>query len=120
MAGAYPIRRLSETAVMRRARALADIEQDRRHSEPTPRFRVRVEPWTAGNNEDLRLRIMLTGPTGLDRIDGLTVTIRDDHFRRGDGTLTAGGPTREEVKAQVWGPYRFRPGTGPDESLADA
>jgi hypothetical protein len=101
------------------AGALADIEQDRRHSELTPRFRVRVEPWTAGNDQDLRLRVMLTGPTGLDRIDGLTVKIRDDHFRRGEGTLTAGGPTREEIKAHVWGPYRFRPGTGPDESRAD-
>jgi hypothetical protein len=101
------------------ARTLADIEQDRRHSELTPRFRVRVEPWTAGNDQDLRLRVMLTGPTGLDRIDGLTVKIRDDHFRRGEGTLTAGGPAREEIKAQVWGPYRFRPGTGPDEARAD-
>jgi hypothetical protein len=77
------------------AGALAGIEQDRRHSELTPRFRVRVEPWTAGNDQDLRLRVMLTGPTGLDRIDGLTVKIRDDHFRRGEGTLTAGGPTNE-------------------------
>jgi len=102
------------------AGALADIERDRRHSELTPRFRVRVEPWTAGNDQDLRLRIMLSGPTGLDRVNGLTVKIRDDHFRRGEGTLTAGGPTREEIKAQVWGPYRFRPGTGPDESLADS
>jgi hypothetical protein len=101
------------------AGALADIEQDRRHTELTPRFRVRVEPWTAGNDQDLRLRVMLSGPTGLDRIDALTVKIRDDHFRRGEGTLTAGGPTREEIKAQVWGPYRFRPGTGPDESRAD-
>lgn len=72
-----------------------------------------------GNDQDLRLRIMLTGPTGLDRIDGLTVTIRDDHFRRGEGTLTAGSPTREEIRAQVWGPNRFRPGTGPDEARAD-
>lgn len=101
------------------AASLADIEQDRRHSELTPRFRVRVEPWTAGNDQDLRLRIMLTGPTGLDRIDGLTVKIRDDHFRRGEGTARAGGPSREEIKQQIWGPYRFRPGTGPDEARAD-
>ena len=25
----------------------------------------------------------------------------------------AGGPTPEQVAAQVWGPYRFIPGTGP-------
>jgi hypothetical protein len=102
------------------AGALAGIEQDRRHSELTPRFRVRVEPWTPGSDQDLRLRVMLTGPTGLERIDSLTVMIRNDHFRRGEGTLTVGGPISEEIKAQVWGPYRFGPGTGPDEFLADA
>jgi hypothetical protein len=101
------------------AGALAGIEQDRRHSELTPRFRIRVEPWTAGDDSDLRLRVMLTGPTGLDHIDGLTVKIRNDHFRRGESTLTAGGPTREEITAHVWGPYRFRPGTGPDDARAD-
>jgi len=101
------------------AEALAEIERDRRHAELTPRFRVRVEPWTAGNNDDLRLRVMLTGPPGLDRIDGLTVKVRDDHFRRGEGNLLAGGPTSEQIKAHVWGPYRFRPGTGPDNSRAD-
>lgn len=101
------------------AGALANIERDRRQSELTPRFRVRVEPWTAGDDQDLRLRVMLTGPPALDHIDGLTVKIRDDHFRRGEGTLTAGGPTREKIKEQIWGPYRFRPGTGPDEARAD-
>lgn len=46
------------------AGALAGIEQDRRHTKLTPRFRVRVEPWTAGNDQDLRLRVMLSGPMG--------------------------------------------------------
>ena len=98
---------------------LARIELDRRHAELTPQFRLRYEPWTGGNDVDLRLRVQLTGPTSLGRVDGLTVTIRDDHFRRGDGPLTAGGPTREQIKEQIWGPYRFRPGTGPDEARAD-
>ena len=98
---------------------LARIELERRKSELTPLFRVRCEPWTAGNDADLRLRLQLTGPTSLGRIDGVTVTIRDDDFRRGEGTLIAGGPTREQVKEQIWGPYRFGPGTGPDEAQAD-
>jgi TIR domain len=96
------------------------IELERRHDELTPRFRVRCEPWSEGNDTDLRLRVQLTGPTSLGRIDGLTVTIRDDHFRRGEGPLTAGGPTREQIKRQIWGPYRFRPGTGPDQARADS
>lgn len=101
------------------AGALAEIERDRRHAELMPRLRVRVEPLTPGDEEDLRLRVMLTGPPGLDRVDGLTVKIRDDHFRRGEGTLLADGPTREQIKAHVWGPYRFRPGIGPDGARAD-
>jgi TIR domain len=102
------------------ADTLARIELERRKGELTPLFRVRCEPWTAGNDADLRLRVQLAGPTSLGRIDGVTVTIRDDHFRRGEGTLMAGGPTRDQVKQQIWGPYRFRPGTGPDEARADA
>lgn len=38
---------------------------------------------------------------------------------RGEGLLTAGGPTREQIKRQIWGSYRFTPGTGPDEARAD-
>jgi hypothetical protein len=38
---------------------------------------------------------------GIGRIDGITITIRDDHLRRGEGTLTAGGPTREQIKEQI-------------------
>jgi hypothetical protein len=100
------------------AGALADIERDRRHSELTPRFWVRVEPWGAGMDVT-RLRVMLVGPPGLDHLDSLTVRIRDDHFRRGEGTLLAVGPSREQVKDHIWGPYMFTPGTGPDEARAD-
>lgn len=82
---------------------LARIELERRQAELTPRFLLRCEPWTAGNDSDLRLRVILTGPFSLGRIDGLTVTIRDDHFRRGEGSLIAGGPSREQIKEQIWG-----------------
>jgi hypothetical protein len=51
-----------------------DIERDRRHSELTPRFWVRVEPWGAGTDVK-RLRVMLVGPPGLDHLDSLTVRI---------------------------------------------
>lgn len=100
------------------AGALADIERDRRHSELTPRFWVRVEPGGEGTDVK-RLRVMLVGPPGLDHLDSLTVRIRDDHFRRGEGMLLAGGPSREQVKNHIWGPYMFTPGTGPDEARAD-
>jgi hypothetical protein len=63
--------------------------------------------------------VILAGPPGLHHLDGVTVRIRDDYFRRGDGQLTAGCPSREEIKAHIWGPYRFRPHTGPDGGRAD-
>jgi hypothetical protein len=99
------------------SRILASVEEDRRRSELTPRFRVTCQ--LTGNIETQLLRVMLIGPPGLKYIDGLTVTIRDDHFRRGDGQLLAAGPTREEIKAQIWGPYKFVAGTGPDDARAD-
>jgi hypothetical protein len=80
---------------------------------------VICEPWGSGI-DILRLRVMLAGPHGLDRLDRVTVSIRDDHFRRGEGQQIAGGPTPEQVKRQIWGPYRFTPATGPDEARADS
>jgi hypothetical protein len=47
------------------------------------------------------------------------VTIRDDFHTRGEGRLTAGGPTHDQIKQQIWGPYRLTPGTGPQEAQAD-
>ena len=110
--------RLSAGEANSASKALADIERDRRHSELIPRFRVVCERGNPGT-DNLGLRVMLLGPPGLERIDSLAVTNRDDHFRRGDWPLTAGGPTREEIKEQIWGPYRFTPGTGPDDARAD-
>lgn len=102
------------------ATTLADIESQRRHSELCPRLRVICEPWEPGTKDILRLRVMQVGPPGLDRIDRLIVTIRNDHFRRSEGYRErVGGPTAEEIKAHIWGPYRFRPSTGPDEARAD-
>jgi len=91
------------------------IEQQRRNAELTPRFRVTCEPANPGI-ETVRLRVLLIGPPELGRLDALTVTIRDDHPWRGQGTPLAGGPTPEQVAKQIWGPYRFTPGTGPGAS----
>jgi hypothetical protein len=77
-----------------------------------------VEPWGAGTDV-MNLGVMLLGPPGLDHLDMATLRIRDDHFRRGEGTLLAAGPTREQIKDHIWGPYMVTPGTGPDEARAD-
>jgi hypothetical protein len=97
---------------------LAEIESQRRHNELCPRLRVTCEPWGSGV-DILRLRVALVGPPGLNLLDRLTVTIRDDHFRRGEHQQIMGGPTQEQIKAHIWGPYRFTPGTGPDDARAD-
>jgi hypothetical protein len=88
------------------------IEQQRRNAELTPRFRVTCERANPGI-ETLRLVVRLEGPPELGSLDALTVIIRDDHPWRGQGTPLAGGPTPEQVAEQIWGPYRFTPGTGP-------
>jgi hypothetical protein len=81
---------------------------------------VSAEPLGAGEYHGVfRLRVLLAGPLSLGQLDRLTVTIRDDYHTRGEGQLTAGGPTRDQIKEQIWGPYRFTPGTGPDQARAD-
>jgi hypothetical protein len=94
------------------AEATAALDRHRRNAELTPHFRLTCEPTNPGI-ETVRLRVLLLGPSELRRLDTLTVRIRDDHPWRGQGTLIAGGPTPEQVARQIWGPYRFTPGTGP-------
>ena len=94
------------------AEKTAAVEAGRRQGELTPRFRVSVEPANPGV-ETLRMTVFLAGPPELGRLDGLTVTIRNDHPWRGQGRPLAGGPKPEQVAAQIWGPYCFTPGTGP-------
>jgi hypothetical protein len=92
--------------------ALTAIEQRRLHAELTPVFELSCQP--AGGDR-AELRVAFVGPPGLDRLDQVTVMIRDDI--RGRKAVTAGGPTAEEIAAQVWGPYRFVPGVdGADKS----
>jgi hypothetical protein len=91
------------------AEARVAVEDQRRQGEMTPQFRVSFD-WA-----DNRLKVLLKGPAQLERLDSLTVRIRDDRPRQDDRRM-AGGPTAEQVAAQVWGPFRFIPGTGPGAS----
>lgn len=89
----------------------AALEGQRRQTELTPRFRVSF------NRMDGLLTVRLVGPLELERLDSLTVKVRDDNPWRSQAEPRAGGPSPEEVAAQVWGPYRFIPGTGPGASV---
>jgi hypothetical protein len=95
------------------AAVTAKLDTDRRHSELTPQFRITCQP---GGQDGLRMMIFLAGPPELERLDALAVTIRDDHPWRAQGSPIAGGPTPEQVAGQIWGRYRFIPGTGPGAS----
>ncbi|MHB8290389.1 MAG: hypothetical protein ACYDEY_14390 [Acidimicrobiales bacterium] len=94
------------------AETTAALDQQRRHAEITPHFRVTCQ---RGNAEvdRLDLRLFLIGPPELERLDTLVVVVRDDHPWRNTATQLAGGPTAEAVAKQIWGPYRFVPGVGP-------
>lgn len=93
-------------------RATAALELDRRHAELTPRLRVRCRPLNPGSDR-VKLTLTLIGPPELGRLNGLTVTVRDDRPWREQHTSIAGGPTPEQIASQIWGPLRFVPGTGP-------
>ncbi len=90
----------------------AGFDADRRHAELTPQFRITSAPSNPGS-DTLRLVVNLVGPPELKRLDALTVSIRDDHPWRGQGTPLAGGPTPAQVAEQIWGRWRFTPHTGP-------
>lgn len=87
------------------AEAVARIERDRWHADLTPQFRV-----TIGRTEGdyATLSVHLTGPLPLGHLDTIRVEViaSDDMDRT---PRFAGGPTQEQVDAQVWGPLRFVP-----------
>jgi hypothetical protein len=103
------------------AKAMVAIERQRRHGELCPRFRLLCSSPGSGIQR-LRLRFVLDGPPTLGHLSGFEAVIRDDYFRRAEAHDLAGGPSREDIKRQIWGPYRFCPGIGSDRraGIADA
>ena len=85
--------------------AMTAIERRRWHADLTPQFEVRCRVMSG---ERAKLGVALVGPAALDRLDQVTVRIRDDV--PGRAPVTPSGPTAEEIARQVWGPYRFVPG----------
>ena len=80
----------SAAAAATAAATTAALDMQRRNAELTPQFRITCEPANPGS-PTLRLGVFLSGPPDLERLDALTVTIRDDHPWRGQGTPLAGG-----------------------------
>lgn len=90
----------------RTADAVARIERERWHADLTPQFRITIGEV---RGDRATLDVQLTGPLSLRRLDEIAVAVvpSDDLDRT---PRLAGSVSQEEVDAQVWGPFRFRPG----------
>lgn len=85
------------------ADTLAQIERDRWHAELTPKLQVELTGAVGGRVE---LKVTLSGPPGLDRLDDLSISVRDD----GDDHPVSPGMSAQETQEAshvIWGPYRF-------------
>ncbi|MFJ8049842.1 hypothetical protein [Streptomyces luteogriseus] len=100
--GAWLAARRSATT----AETVARVERQRWHADLTPQFNITIE---RGEGDRATLSVRLAGPVPLLHLDEITVRIvsSDDMDRT---ARLPGGPTQEELDAQVWGPYRFTHG----------
>ncbi|GAB2520698.1 hypothetical protein [Nocardiopsis aegyptia] len=83
------------------AATLADNDAARRRDELTPAFALTCQ---AQSERRAVLTLTLASPVGLEGLDRVEVAIADPVP---DRHPVAGGPTQEQLDAQVWGPYRF-------------
>ncbi|WP_280666043.1 MULTISPECIES: hypothetical protein [unclassified Kitasatospora] len=91
----------------RTAETVAAIERDRWHVDLTPDLGIMFEP--QGDSYAL-LKVELRGPAGLDRLDQVVVTVRDEGGVDHEGHAGLGGSIPvEELRSVVWSQYRFRP-----------
>jgi type II secretory pathway pseudopilin PulG len=92
------------------AEATAALDSQRRHAELTPQFEITCTAGSNGAGDHGELRLALAGPTGLDRLDGVTVAILDeagaDHWARG----FPAGVSEDDARRFVWGPWEFNTG----------
>lgn len=87
------------------AEAVARIEKDRWHADLLPQFHITIE---GIEGDRATLNVHLVGPLPLHQLDEVEIEVvaSDDMSRI---VTLAGGPSQEEVDAQVWGPLRFVP-----------
>ncbi|WP_069770427.1 hypothetical protein [Streptomyces sp. LUP30] len=90
----------------RTADTVARIEQDRWHADLLPQFDLSIED-REGDRATLRVRLI--GPLPLCHLDEIRIEIAQSDDMSRTATLT-GGPTQEQVDAQVWGPVCFTHG----------
>ena len=91
---------------------LQSIETKRLHDDLTPKFKILCEPPRGGSAD---VTVELTGPAGLDRLDEVTVRIRDDMPDR--SPRPGSGLSAEQFDAVIRGPYRFAAGIRDTDEL---
>jgi hypothetical protein len=82
------------------AESIARVEQDRWHTELTPKFEAEIDHGNS-NAQQLKLVLRLIGPIGLDRLDEIVLSIRNDRMR--EPSQLADSPTQEQIDQVVWG-----------------
>jgi len=80
------------------ASATAALDWQRRHDELTPEFDVSITAGENGVGDHAEMRVALTGPAGLDRLDEVRIAILDEAGGRPLGT---------------WAPRQGEPRGGP-------
>jgi hypothetical protein len=89
------------------------IEKTRLHHDLTPDLQISCK--FPQSSDMATAELELTGPKGLDRLDEVTVRIRDD---RPDPSANPGTSlTPEQVSAVIWGPFRLNPGVRDTDGL---
>lgn len=99
----------------RSTEALISIEAARRWQELMPTFDLRLAPVSPGATF-VHLDLELLQPVALQQLESLTVRIRDDRPGRDQLGMSSLGSeeVKEQIRRQVWGPFRFTPHVGPD------
>lgn len=91
-------------AANRSAKLADDTERQRRWERLQPDLSCNL--YLNPNGASGLLTIRLDGPYALERLDRVTVTIRDQRLHPGH-YLLKGMPNPEQARAPIWGPYRF-------------
>ena len=89
--------------------SLMAIEQERRWTELTPKFRFILTEGQNGIEDKGQLEVLLLGPIGLDYLDEVVIRIVDEKGATGAGNLPA-RVSEEEASLLVWGPWEFNNG----------
>ena len=92
------------------AEMTAALDAERRHAELTPEFEFACTAGENGVGGQSELRVTLTGPAGLDRLDEVIIVILDESGANHWGHGYPSGVSEEDALRFVWGPWEFNTG----------